>query len=113
MNAKESDGTTALMWAVRSNHPDVADLLIHHDAEINARTRKGEPPPRRAPDSGGGSHGLGIVRGGWPEYFKNPKSEQGVDIDDLIPDGSMVPGFYLSGQGSGSKIPAFRPKVQS
>jgi ankyrin repeat protein len=55
------------MWAVRSNHMEVVDLLIHHDAEINARTRKGEPPARRAPDSGGGSHGLGIVRGGWPE----------------------------------------------
>jgi hypothetical protein len=54
------------------------------------------------------------VRGGWPEYFKNPKPEQGVDIDDLIPDGSMVPGFYLRGQGGqGSKIPAFRPKVPS
>jgi len=67
VNAKDSVQSTALMWAVRSNHPDVADLLIHHDAEINARTRKGEPPARRAPDSGGGSHGLGIVRGGWPE----------------------------------------------
>src|SRR3984885_12048519 len=55
------------MWAVRSNHMEVADLLIHRDAEINARTRKGDPPARRGPDSGGGSHGLGIVRSGWPE----------------------------------------------
>jgi ankyrin repeat protein len=67
VNAKDSVQSTALMWAVRSNHPEVVDLLIHHDAEINARTRKGDPPPRRAPDSGGGSHGLGIVRSGWPE----------------------------------------------
>jgi ankyrin repeat protein len=67
VNAKDSVGSTALMWAVRANHPDVADMLIHRDAEINARTRKGQPPARRAPDSGGGSHGLGIVRGGWPE----------------------------------------------
>lgn len=67
VNAKDSVESTALMWAVRSNHPEVADMLIHRDAEINARTRKGEPPARRAPDSGGGSHGLGIVRGGWPE----------------------------------------------
>jgi uncharacterized protein len=67
VNAKDSVQTTALMWAVRSNHSEIVDLLIHHDAEINARTRKGNPPPRRAPDSGGGSHGLGIVRGGWPE----------------------------------------------
>jgi len=67
VNAKDSIQSTALMWAVRSNHPDVVDLLIHRDAEINARTRKGEPPPRRAPNAGGGSHGLGIIRGGWPE----------------------------------------------
>jgi ankyrin repeat protein len=67
VNAIDSVHSTALMWAVRSNHPEVVDLLIHHDAEINARTRKGDPPAWRAPDSGGGSHGLGIVRGGWPE----------------------------------------------
>jgi ankyrin repeat protein len=67
VSAKDSVQSTALMWAVRSNHAEVVDLLIHHDAEINASTRKGEPPARRAPDSGGGSHGLGIVRGGWPE----------------------------------------------
>jgi uncharacterized protein len=67
VNARDTVQTTALMWAVRSNHPEVVDLLIHHDAEINARTRKGDPPARRGPDSGGGSHGLGIVRSGWPE----------------------------------------------
>jgi ankyrin repeat protein len=67
VNATDSVQSTALMWAVRSNHPEAVDLLIHHDAEINARTRKGDPPARRGPDSGGGSHGLGIVRGGWPE----------------------------------------------
>jgi ankyrin repeat protein len=67
INAADSVGSTALMWAVRSNHSDVVDLLIHRDAQINARTRKGEVPPRRAPDSGGGSHGLGIIRSGWPE----------------------------------------------
>ncbi|MGP0076779.1 MAG: ankyrin repeat domain-containing protein [Bryobacteraceae bacterium] len=67
VNARDSVQSSALMWVVRSNHPEVVDLLIHHDAEINARTRKGDPPARRAPDSGGGSHGLGIVRGGWPE----------------------------------------------
>src|SRR5579862_738515 len=67
LNARDSVQSTALMWAVRTNHPKVVDLLIHRDAEVNARTRKGEAPARRAPDSGGGSHGLGIVRSGWPE----------------------------------------------
>ncbi|HEX5230183.1 MAG TPA: ankyrin repeat domain-containing protein [Bryobacteraceae bacterium] len=67
VNAKDSVQSTALMWAVRANHSDVVDALIHRDAEVNARTRKGEAPPRRPPNAGGGSHGLGIVRGGWPE----------------------------------------------
>ena len=67
VNAKDSVQPTALMWAVRANHPEAVGLLIHHDAEVNARTRKGNPPARRGPDSGGGSHGLGIVRSGWPE----------------------------------------------
>ena len=67
VNARDSVQSTALMWAVRANHPEAVDLLIHRDAEVNARTRKGNPPARRAPDSGGGSHGLGIVRSGWPE----------------------------------------------
>ena len=67
VNSKDSVQSTALMWAARANHLESVDLLIHRDAEINARTRKGNAPPRRAPDSGGGSHGLGIVRGGWPE----------------------------------------------
>jgi uncharacterized protein len=67
VNARDSVQSTALMWAVRTNHAEAVGLLIHHDSEINARTRKGNPPARRAPDSGGGSHGLGIVRSGWPE----------------------------------------------
>lgn len=67
VNAKDSIDSTALMWAVRANHPEAVDLLIHRDAEINARTRKGVAPPRRAPNAGGGSHGVGIIRGGWPE----------------------------------------------
>ncbi len=61
---------TALMWAARSNHPAAAEVLLEHGAEVNARTRTGQAPPRRHPldggGPGGGSHGLGIVRGGWP-----------------------------------------------
>jgi ankyrin repeat protein len=59
------------MWAARSNHPEAAQVLIDHGAEVNAHTRIGQAPPRRLPldggGPGGGSHGLGIVRGGWPE----------------------------------------------
>jgi uncharacterized protein len=58
---------TALMWAVRANQPQTVALVVAHGAEVNARTRAGKTPERRPPNAGGGSHGKGIVRGGWPE----------------------------------------------
>ena len=72
VNARDkSTEQTALMWAARSNHPEAAQVLIDHGAEVNAHTRVGQAPNRRLPldggGPGGGSHGLGIVRGGWPE----------------------------------------------
>jgi ankyrin repeat protein len=67
VNARDSLQSTALMWAVRTNHLEAVELLIQHDADVNARTRKGSPPARRPPGAGGGSHGVGIVRSGWPD----------------------------------------------
>ncbi len=71
VNARDkSTGQTALMWAVRSNHPAAVQVLLEHGAEVSANTRTGQAPARRLPldggGPGGGSHGLGIVRGGWP-----------------------------------------------
>jgi ankyrin repeat protein len=68
VNAKDGvSQQTALMWAVRSNHAELAELLLEYGAEVNARTRKGKTPAVRPPGAGGGSHGVGIVRSGWPE----------------------------------------------
>jgi ankyrin repeat protein len=58
---------TPLMWAVRSNHLAAAKLLIEHGAGVDAATRVGQTPGWVPPNAGGGSHGLGIIRGGWPE----------------------------------------------
>jgi ankyrin repeat protein len=58
---------TALMLAVRSNFPAAVNLYLEYGAEINARTRTGKKPAARPPGAGGGSHGAGIVRSGWPE----------------------------------------------
>ncbi|HSP66327.1 MAG TPA: ankyrin repeat domain-containing protein, partial [Bryobacteraceae bacterium] len=58
---------TALMWAVRSNFPAAVALYLEYGSEINARTRTGKTPAARPPGAGGGSHGAGIVRSGWPE----------------------------------------------
>jgi uncharacterized protein len=58
---------TALMWAVRSNFPAAVEILLEYGAEVNARTRTGKTPAARPPGAGGGSHGAGIVRSGWPQ----------------------------------------------
>ncbi len=58
---------TALMIAVRENNTAAVRLLVDHGADVNAATRVGKTPVRRPPGAGGGSHGLGIVRSGWPE----------------------------------------------
>jgi hypothetical protein len=50
------------------------------------------------------------VRGGWAAYLASPRAGAAVELTDLIPDGSMVPGFYANGPAS--TIPVFRPKVQ-
>jgi ankyrin repeat protein len=67
VNAKDREAETALMVAVRANHADVVKLLIDRGAEVDAATRAGKAPARRPPNAGGGSHGAGIVRGGWPD----------------------------------------------
>jgi ankyrin repeat protein len=67
VNAKEATDTTALMWAVREDHASAVQLLIQHGADVNAKTKIGQTPARRPPGAGGGSHGVGIVRSGWPE----------------------------------------------
>jgi ankyrin repeat protein len=59
---------TALMVAVRENHPDVVRLLVERHADVNAKTRTGRTPPWVLPNSVPGfGHGIGIVRGGLPE----------------------------------------------
>jgi uncharacterized protein len=59
---------TALMVAVRANHPQVVKLLVELGADVNAKTRLGITPPFILPNSVPGfGHGIGIVRGGSPD----------------------------------------------
>jgi len=79
VNANDTvSGQTALMWAARTGHMKAADLLIEYGAQVNAATRTGKAPPVRPPNYGGGSHGLGINRGGWPERGFQPETPGGM-----------------------------------
>jgi ankyrin repeat protein len=62
---------TALMWAVDRDDAAIMKLLIAKGATIDAATRIGQKPVARPPGTGGGSHGVGIVRSGVP-----PQGEQ-------------------------------------
>jgi len=80
---------TALMVAVRENHPEVVRLLVARGAAINHKTRIGRTPQWVLPNSVPGfGHGVGIVRGGLP-----PRGSR-----QPIP-GGMTPLLYASRDG--------------
>ena len=87
--AEPEVGHTALMWAVRVDDPVATRLLIERGADIEATTRAGAKGARRPPGAGGGSHGVGIVRGGVP-----PQGEQ------LPHAGAMTPLLFAARDGS-------------
>ena len=63
-------------------------MLLRHGAAVDARTRVGPKPDVRPPGAGGGSHGVGIVRGGVP-----PQGEQ------LPTPGGMTPLLFAARDG--------------
>src|SRR5207247_59522 len=80
---------TALMVAVRENHPAVVQYFVGKGADVNARTRTGQTPPWILPNSVPGfGHGIGIVRGGLPDRGSRY----------LIP-GGMTPLLYAARDG--------------
>ena len=90
VNAKDAQlGHTVLMMAVRSDNAPIVKLLLARGAMLEARTRVGAKPAARPPGTGGGSHGVGIVRSGVP-----PQGEQ------LPTPGGMTPLMYAARDGS-------------
>jgi uncharacterized protein len=80
---------TALMMAVRANHPELVRYFIQQGAAVNVQTRTGEAPRWVLPNSVPGfGHGIGIVRGGLPERGSRY----------LIP-GAMTPLQYAARDG--------------
>jgi len=88
---------TPLMLAAEGGYTEIVADLIKSGADIQVRTRTGATPARRLPcvaASGCGSHGIGIVRGGWPDK----------GLRAPIP-GNMSPLMYAAREG---KIDAAR-----
>jgi ankyrin len=70
---------TALMVAVRENHPEIVKLLIARGASVNVRTRVGRAPAWVLPNSQPGfGHGIGIVRGGSPDRGRRAPTPGGM-----------------------------------
>jgi ankyrin repeat protein len=70
---------SALMVAVRANHPELVRYFVAHGAEVNARTRIGDTPRWVLPNSVPGfGHGIGIVRGGLPPRGSRPPVPGGM-----------------------------------
>jgi ankyrin repeat protein len=66
---------TALMIAAEAGYTDAVRVLLQYKADVNLRSRTGAAPARKMPcagQTGCGSHGLGIVRGGLPEQGYRP-----------------------------------------
>jgi ankyrin repeat protein len=76
--AEPQVGHTGLMWAVRENHPEIVSLLLARGASLELKTRTGARPAVRPPGAGGGSHGVGIVRGGVPPQGEQPPTPGGM-----------------------------------
>jgi uncharacterized protein len=67
--------STALMIAAESGYTESVRALLEYKADIHARSRTGAAPARKMPcagQTGCGSHGDGIVRGGLPEQGYRP-----------------------------------------
>jgi ankyrin repeat protein len=91
-NAREPQlQLTALMMAAEAGFTDVVRVLLDRKADILARSRTGAAPARKMPcagQTGCGSHGVGIVRGGLPEQgYRGP-----------IP-GDMTPLMFAAREG--------------
>jgi ankyrin repeat protein len=94
VNAAEPElGHTALMYAARDDGGALVSMLLRQGATVDARTRAGAKPDVRPPGAGGGSHGVGIVRGGVP-----PQGEQ------LPTPGGMTPLLFAARDGALSAV---------
>ena len=85
---------TALMLAVREEHPEAVALLIERGADVDARTRVG-PTPKFIPPckgTGCGSEGVGINRGGLPDRGRRAAAL-----------GGMTPLLYAARDGRTTK----------
>jgi ankyrin repeat protein len=73
-------GQTALMLAVREDHPAIVALLIDHGANVDGRTIPGPAPEFVLPckGTGCGSEGVGINRGGLPDRGRRDPASGGM-----------------------------------
>jgi uncharacterized protein len=96
---------TPLMIAVREADAAIVELLLEAGADADARTRIGETPDWRPPGAGGGSHGVGIVRGGWPDRgMRSPIPGGMTPLLYAARDGRLEAAHLLVGAGASLEL---------
>jgi ankyrin repeat protein len=101
VNAKEpSHGQTALMWAAAQRHPKVAEALVHHGADVQARSRIYNQIVTSEVTQRAGREELNytVPRGGSTPLLFAARSGDvdsarvllaaGADVNDALPDGT-------------------------
>jgi ankyrin repeat protein len=73
-NAAETDGTTALHWAVQMNRLDMVSALIAAGADVNVKNRFGAPPLMLAATNGNASITDAMLRAGADALAKVPET---------------------------------------
>lgn len=82
---------TPLMLAAEGGFTEIVGALLEKGADVHARTRTGAKPAKKMPciDAAGcGSHGVGIVRGGFPDKGYQPPTP-----------GALTPLMYAAREG--------------
>jgi ankyrin repeat protein len=91
--------STALMVAIRENRTAIVRILLDAGANVNARTTVGKKPARRPAGAGGGSHGVGIIRSGYPETGSQAPTQ-----------GGFTPLLYAARDGRADMVQMLVPK---
>ena len=87
VNAKDTDGITALHWAVLAHHADLVDILMAGGASVNATDRFGYTPLHYAAsvDFGDAETAKALLRAGADPSVKEKEGKTASNLASAYP----------------------------